>query len=140
MRKLLTLFAVILLLSGCAGGDDVIEIRERSFVTQITDIYANADEYIGRTIRYEGLFQTFHRPATGGYYHQVVRITFGCCGYDGVTGFEVYLGDIEPFPDNAWVEVVGVLEWFDSGWFSMPGVAVTSVTELAERGQEFVRE
>ena len=138
MKKLLILLAVILLLAGCTGSDDIIEIGDRFFLTQAMDIVINADEYIGRTIRYEGIFQTFHRPATGGDYHQVIRNTFGCCGDDGIVGFVVYLGDIEPFSDNAWVEVVGILEWFDAGGFQFPRIAADSVTEMAERGQEFV--
>ena len=140
MRKACIFLAVILLLAGCAGSGshDVIEIGDRFFVTQTTDIHINADEYIGQTFRYEGIFQTFHWPATGEAYHQVIRNTFGCCGDDGIIGFLVYLGDIEPFPRDAWVEVVGVLEWFEVSGFRIPRMAAVSVTEMAKRGQEFV--
>ncbi|MCL2368213.1 MAG: hypothetical protein FWC72_04380 [Oscillospiraceae bacterium] len=142
MKKLLICLLVILLagllLVGCSGGNgEIVEIEDRFFLTQVNHIRRNADDYVGRTIRYEGMFETFHWPATGDFY-MVFRHTRGCCGDDGIVGYEVYLGDIEPFAPNTWVEVVGVLEWYEVDDLSILRVVATSITELAERGQELV--
>ena len=137
MRKLLVLLLAVLLLVGCAGGDGVVEIEERFFLTQVNHIWRNAEEYVGRTIRYEGMFRAFYWPATGPFY-MVHRFTLGCCGNDGITGFEVYLGDIEPFADDDWVEVVGMLEWYEVDNLRILRVAATSITEVEERGREVV--
>jgi len=164
MKKILIILIIIsiTLLTGCSddndainntGSDDdlgevdVVEIDERFFLTQIMHITRNADEYIGRTIRYEGMFQSFYWPASG-FFYMVNRNTWGCCGEDGMVGFEVNLGDIEPLADNAWVEVYGVLEWYVVEWTAdeehdreplrVLRVAIESLTELDERGEEFV--
>ena len=144
MKKILLLFVVVLLLVGCGGGsqvgdEDVVEIRERLFIAQVNDIRINADAYVGRVLRYEGLFQSFVWPGTGQTYYQVIRYAADdCCGVDGIVGFEVYLGNVAPLPDNSWVEVTGVLEWFEAGGEAFLRVAIVSLTELAERGAETV--
>jgi len=142
MKKILVLLLVIvLLLAGCSGGGDddgILEIGERFFVEQMTDINMNADDHIGRVIRYEGMFRTIHWPATGEDYHMVLRRTLGCCGDDGVIGYEVYLGGIAPFEEDAWVEVTGMLEWYEVGGLRFLRVVASSVIELDERGEEFV--
>jgi len=142
MKKILILLLVLLLsvslLSGCGNSDGVVTITDRAFLTQIVSINRNADRYEGRTIRYEGMFYTFYWEATGEYYHRVLRYVLDCCGDDGVVGFEVDLGDIALFPDNTWVELTGVLEWYQVGQSRFLRVAATSITELDQRGQEFV--
>jgi len=142
MKKLLIVLILLVLLVGCSdsgsGDGDIIEIGERFFVTQITDINMNASNYIGRTIQYEGVFRSLSWAATGEDYYMVIRNTLGCCGDDGVVGYEVYLGDIEPFSDNAWVQVTGVLEWYEVGDMRFLRVVATSIREMDERGAEFV--
>ena len=139
MKKIVLLFALLLLLSGCSSDSDtIVEVPERFFITQITDIHMNADENVGRTIRFEGMFQTIYWPATGEYYHWVYRYVFDCCGNDGEIGFEVYLGDSEPFADDAWVEVTGVLEWYEVGAHRLLRVSATSIREMDARGLEIV--
>ena len=146
MKKILLLFVSVLLLAsllaGCGGdpaGAGIVEIRERFFVREIHAINMNADEYVGRTVKYEGLFQSFYWAETGEYFFQVYRYVFDCCGTDKAAGFEVYLGDIAPLPDGAWVEVIGVLEWYEVVEGSpFLRVAAISVRELDERGAETV--
>jgi len=152
MKKVLIFVIIIMmfipLITGCSD-DSVVEIDERVFLTMVTHINQNSNDYIGRTVRFEGMFQSFYLPALGGDYHEVYRKTLGCCGDDGFTGFIVYLGDIAPLQDNAWVEVVGAFEWLlvelpqaDDGIEREPirllRVAADSITELDERGLEFV--
>jgi len=110
MKKFVILFLIIVLLfTACANSEDVLVIGERFFVTEIMEIYLNSDDYLGRTIQYEGLFRTAYWETQGIYFHYVSRRTYGCCGDDGIVGFEVYLDGAEPFSDNACVEVFGVL-------------------------------
>jgi len=139
MKRLTAVFLIVLLLAGCSSSDDadILEIGERFFVTQIEQIYLDPETYLGRTIRYEGIF--FSTYWEGEHFHYVIRYTFdGCCGNDSMTGFEVLLNGIEPFPDDTWVEVTGVLEEYELDLHTILVVNATSVTEKPERGLEFV--
>ena len=159
MKKLLVLviiFALILPLFGCSSDDepethrgesateetyydgDVVFIRERFFLTETMHIILNSNEYVGRTIRYEGMFREFVSPSTGESFYAVIRTTPGCCGDDGIIGFEVYMGDIAPLEQDAWVEITGVLDMFESGGFEFPALRAVSIREMDVRGQEFV--
>ncbi|MCL2425753.1 MAG: hypothetical protein FWD05_05400 [Oscillospiraceae bacterium] len=156
MKKILVFVIIVMmfipLLSGCSD-DSIVEIDERVFLTMVTHIRRNADDYVGRTVHFEGMFQNFYWPATGPF-SMVNRNTWGCCGEDGSIGFDVYLGDMEPLPDNTWVEVYGTFEWYevvmdfsgDDGGDSereplrILRVNVESITELEERGLEFVNQ
>ncbi|MCL2588803.1 MAG: hypothetical protein FWD84_05280 [Oscillospiraceae bacterium] len=141
-KRLAFLLAVILLLTGCGGllaesDDGVVLISERFFVTQTTQIQMNAGDYLGRTIRYEGMFWGNEWP-TGEVYYFVTRNTLGCCGDDGIIGFELRLNDFDPLPNDTWVEITGVLEEFDYEGRTFLRLAVVELTELEERGLEFV--
>jgi len=139
MKKFVILFLIIaLLFTACTNIEDVLVIGERFFVAEITEIYLNSDDYLGRVIQYKGLFRTAYWETRGIYFHYVSRRTYGCCGDDGIVGFEVYLDGVEPFPDNTWVEVIGVLEEFELSGGSYLRLVVTSIRELTERGAEFV--
>jgi len=144
MKKILIILLIVLLLAGCSGGggndDGVVEISERFFITEMMHINRNAEDYVGRTVRYEGMFRTLHWAATGENYFMVLRNVMDCCGDDGIIGYEVYLGDIAPLPDNAWVEITGVLEWYEvGGGMQFLRVIATSLRELDVRGAEFVQ-
>ncbi|MDR0455596.1 MAG: hypothetical protein LBH20_02800, partial [Treponema sp.] len=53
----------------------VVEIGEKMFIAQVNDIYLNAKDYMGKTIKLEGMFKC-EDP-----YNFVVRYGFGgCCG------------------------------------------------------------
>jgi len=137
MKK--TIFALVLLLvlglTGCAGSsdnDDIIEIGERFFVNQMTEIFLNHSQYMGRTIRYEGMFRTARWGDME--FSVVYRNVPGCCSPEEVMGFEVVMDGFELFEDNAWVEVTGVLD-FDGSYII---IRVTEIVELEERGAEWV--
>ena len=153
MKKALILIILTLILpvfiSGCADESleantateerlavDV-EIRERLFMTQVFDISNNFEHYIGRTVRYEGIFEKFG-------YEQVFAAVFrygpGCCGDDGVIGFTVAWEDgSTDFPENGeWVEVVGTFGVLEIEGFLFRCVYLTSITVLDVRGAEFV--
>ena len=141
MKKIVLVFLLlvsIFALSACTeaegatSSDGIIEIGERFFITQMTEIFLNHNRYLGRTIRYEGMFRT--ASFAGEDFSIVYRNALGCCSPNEVIGFEVIMDDFELFEDNTWVEVTGVLD-FD-GMFVV--VRVTDIIELEERGAELV--
>jgi len=137
IKKALALSAAILLLAltSCSGEEDgrnVIVITERFFVNQLDEILLNHRAYIGRYVRYEGMFFTV--PWDGYDFHIVYRYTIHCCGELDRVGFEVVMDDFEPFPNDAWVEVLGMVDTID-GFLVL---RVISISELDERGSEFV--
>jgi uncharacterized membrane protein YcgQ (UPF0703/DUF1980 family) len=140
-------FAVILLITsffitGCTRTEteenSVIEIRERMFMTQIQDIYLNANDFLGRTIKLEGIF--IGMTWDGASYNYVVRsYSDGCCG--GNVGFEVMWpqGRPDPFPENnSWVEAEGVLKLFQGDSSRNLYLELISLNVLETRGAEVV--
>jgi len=116
---LMTVFlALILGLAGCFGRDledisediddeYIIEFTDYNFAMQIQEMQMFREEFLGRTIRYEGMFMySFWEDET---IYFVARADDGCCG---IYGFEVYLNDIPRVEMETWVEVTGVLEEF----------------------------
>ena len=114
-----------------------VEIRERLFLTQILDISNNFEHYIGRTVRYEGIFEKFGDEFIFAF---VFRHGPGCCGDDGIIGFSVAWDDGRAdFPENGeWVEVVGTFGVLEMEGFLFRCVFLTSITVLDVRGEEFV--
>jgi len=137
MKKIAVVFALVFVFAGCVNDADVLVIGDRFFVIQIQDIFMNRHDYLGRTIQYEGVFRTIHWFETGNDYHVVVRYMFTCCSLEPI-GLEVLLpGGMEPFPDDVWVEVTGVLEEHgEQGRFLR--LRASSLIEKAERGLEIV--
>ena len=118
---------------------DVIEIREKLFIAQTNDMYLNPGDYLGKTIRYEGIYKSYI-PETGQEepWHYVIRYGPGCCGYDGEAGFEVRWDGEFPQEDD-WVEVTGTLheEIYPSG-LKVLYLEIASLAVKQERGQEYV--
>ncbi|MCL1964173.1 MAG: hypothetical protein FWF69_03830 [Firmicutes bacterium] len=117
-----------------------LEIKEKMFIAQTNDVYLNTDEYLGKTIQYEGIFDSFYYPPTDTTYCRVMRYGPGCCGNDGSAGFEVsWQGDGIQMPEpNDWVEVIGVLEEYEEEGFTYLRLDVLSLKVLAVRGAETV--
>ena len=92
---------------GQSGDDYIIVIADDDFDMQMQIIQFIREDYLGRTIRYEGMFLSSYWEDEAIYF--VARLSSECCG---VHGFEVYLNDFEPFDDETWVEVTGILEEF----------------------------
>ena len=113
----------------------VIEIKERMFITQTNDIYLNSDEYLGKTIKLEGMFSIFKYGEKT--ILSVFRHSPGCCGSDGVVGFNV-IWDGEYPNNNDWVEAVGVLEYVEVNGLQSFRLNLSSLTVLPNRGAEFV--
>ncbi|MCL2812334.1 MAG: hypothetical protein FWD25_10685 [Clostridia bacterium] len=157
---LLALLAVLLIAGGCGSngnepevagppapaagsgavsleGREIVNIRERMFATQISDIYTNPANYVGKGVRYEG-FYIEEVYGAGEIFRAVIRMSpDGCCGDDGRSGFEIVWD--QPYPKfNDWVEVTGVLEQYAEGGIQRLRVQAVSLRVLAVRGAETV--
>lgn len=116
--------------------NDMVEIKEKLFVTQTLDIYTNTEDYLGKTIKYEGIFD-FYTTEDGRTYYYVIRYGPGCCGNDSTAGFEVVWDN--DYPElNDWVEVIGILESYMENGRPYLRIQVTSLRILDERGAETV--
>lgn len=115
--------------------EGVVEIKEKLFIAQTNNIYLNKDDYLGKTIKYEGLFTA--GEFSGVTYYSVIRYGPGCCGNDGVAGFEV-IWDFEYPKADDWVEVTGVLEEYYEDGYPYLRLNLSSLIVLPERGAEFV--
>jgi len=161
-KALLVLTVVAILFAGCAdkksgadvdeeetfsSGEDgsVIEIRERMFITQINDVYLNKDEYLGKTIKLEGLFKYMEGDERE--YCFVIRNAPGCCGFDGSAGFEIaWEAPGQASSDNQkeypkiddWVEAQGVLKGYEEEGMSYLYIALSDLKVMDTRGAEFV--
>ncbi|GHU55387.1 hypothetical protein AGMMS49975_17110 [Clostridia bacterium] len=120
---------------------EVITIKDKMFIAQVNDIYTNYKDYLGKTIKYEGVFDSYLADeAANKYYYYVIRFGPGCCGNDGNVGFEVQLdGDSPEYPkQDDWVEVVGTLEQYDDDGYQYLTLKASSLTVFEERGLENV--
>ncbi|MDR0652894.1 MAG: hypothetical protein LBG12_06260 [Synergistaceae bacterium] len=140
MKKLLLFVVILCLLPVASFAGDIVEIKEKMFVAQTNDVYINPDEYLGRTIKLEGMFGLDTEMSPPLYY--VFRYGPGCCGYDANAGFEVVWKDEKTaYPnENDWVEAAGVLENYDEDGEPYLRLALTSLTVKAERGLERVEQ
>ncbi|GHU12707.1 hypothetical protein FACS1894161_1510 [Spirochaetia bacterium] len=126
---------------GASDSASVIEIKEKMFIAQTNDIYLNAEDYIGKTIRLEGLFRTDSYDDESKTYCFVLRNGPGCCGNDGSVGFEVAWSNNtkKPLPgDDDWVEAQGELAYYEEDGYPYLYIALDSLTVKQKRGAEFV--
>ena len=142
----------LLSISGCqnkSDGSGLVEIRENMFISQIDEINLNYSDYLGRTIKLEGLLKALHWE--GNNYYFVIRNAPGCCGDDGEVGFEVswnpeYRGPRDndydgegSYPDPFdWVEATGELRSYDFYGMTFLYLALSELNALETRGEEFV--
>jgi zinc transport system permease protein len=121
----------------------VIEIKEKMFIAQTNDVYLNADDYVGRTIKLQGIFKREHYAGIDASYCFVLRYGPGCCGNDGNAGFEVAwdktLPPDTPYPQvDDWVEAMGKLDYYEEDGYPYLYLALSSLRVMDERGAEFV--
>jgi len=116
---------------------DVVEISEKLFIAQTNDIYINAEDYLGKTIQYEGIFKSYYWEEADTTYYYVIRYGPGCCGYDGEAGFAVAWDGQWPGEDD-WCEAVGILEAYEENGLQYLRLSLTSLTVKDERGAEYV--
>lgn len=121
-----------------------IEIKEKMFVGQVNDVYLNEKDYLGRTIKLEGMFMNEQWEDEDGSYSLFAVYRYGpggCCGYDGIVGFEVRwpFGKEEYYPKNdSWVEATGIINKYDYEDIQVVYMDLVSLKVLEERGKEYV--
>lgn len=116
---------------------DVLEIREKMFLTQINDIYYNFDAYQDKTIIVEGMYTLLYAWDGSKRIPGVYRKGPGCCGNDGWGGFFLKYDGVLP-QENDWIRVSGVPELEEGESFITLYLNVTSMEVKEERGAEFV--
>jgi putative membrane protein len=121
------------------SGDEIIDITEKMYVLYINEIYINAEDYIGKTIRVEGMYTSEYYEPTDTTYYYVYRVGPGCCGNDGsMCGFEFSWDGADTLTENDWIEVVGVLDSYEEEGKSFLTLRAQTVTVMDERGAETV--
>lgn len=117
---------------------EIIDITEKMYVTYINDIYVNKEDYLGKTVKIEGMFKGAYYDKTDTTYYYVYRVGPGCCGNDGsMCGFE-FTYDGEMPKDNDWIKVIGVLDSYEEDGAEYLTIRATSVEVMDERGAETV--
>ena len=118
-----------------SNSDEIIEITDNYFIEQTNDVYLNLKDYLGKTIKMQGLVYTYD-DGRGNTYYAVVRNTPGCCGNDGLAGIDIkYDGE---YPEvNTWVKVEGKVESYKVYNMDTPVLKITSIEET-DTGTTFV--
>ena len=119
--------------------DEVTEITEKLFTQQINFIYYNPDEYLGKSISYEGIFD-YYMMENGEQFAYVFRYGPGCCANDANVGFEVYRADEAAFDAKAndWVKVTGTVQHVYHDGLQYLALELTEFEVMEERGAETV--
>ena len=112
-----------------------IEITDNFFIEATNDVYLNLNDYIGKTIKMQGLVYSYETD-TGETLYAVVRNTPGCCGNDGLAGLDIRYEEDYP-AENTWIEVVGTVGEDTVYGEKIPAIQVTSLNET-EKGITFV--
>jgi len=118
---------------------EVIEIKEKMFISQINDVYLNKDDYFGKKIKLEGLFKM--EQGNNKEYCFVLRYGPGCCGFDGNVGFEVAWDkkqEIQYPGEDSWVEATGELKTYKEDYNEFLYLDLVSLNVLNKRGSETV--
>ncbi|MBQ3414379.1 MAG: hypothetical protein IJH39_03350 [Clostridia bacterium] len=115
--------------------EEIIEITDNYFIEQTNDVYINLKEYLGKTVKLQGLIYTYD-DKNGNTYYAVVRNTPGCCGNDGLAGIDIKYNGNYPAVDT-WVEVEGVIESYKVNNYDTPVLNIKSIKET-EKGITFV--
>jgi len=138
------LLAILVFTTSCAKTDnknEVIEIKEKMFISQVNDVYLNPDDYLGKTIKLEGLFVMEYFNTRTEPYCFVLRYGPGCCGSDGNVGFEIarMTNQKISYPEkDSWVEAIGELKTYKNENYEYLYLDLTSLNVLNKRGAEYV--
>ena len=118
-----------------ADNKNIVEISDKYFIQATNDVYYNLNEYIGKTIKMQGLIYSY-QDSNGDTCYAVVRKTPGCCGTDGLAGLDIRYNGEYP-KEETWVTVVGVMGTDTVFGDKVPAIQVTSLEET-ETGTTFV--
>lgn len=116
-------------------GNNNIEIKDETFITQMDDIYINLDSYIGKTIKVEGFVSD-----VDGNNFKVLRLydMYHINHYDEVTvGINaVYEGEIPA--EDSWIEITGTIGRGNIDGQEKPIVNVSRLEKKFTEGQKKV--
>jgi len=118
---------------------DTIVIKDKMFISHVNDVYRNPEDYLGKTIKLEGLFKIDQ-----GYdktYCFVLRYGPGCCGDDSTIGFEVSWDKKKKklYPgEDSWVEATGELKTYEENFKEYLYLDLVSLNVLDKKGAETV--
>lgn len=116
---------------------EVLEIKEKMFITQINDIFYNIDDYKDKLIVVEGMYSKWNLWNGNKKVPVLYRNGPGCCGNDGWGGFWLnYNGELPK--ENDWIRVTGTPEIVTEDYCLYLYLNVTSLEVKTERGAEFV--
>jgi len=124
-----------------SNNDEVIEIKEKMFISQVNDVYLNTEDYLGKKIKIEGIFTVDNYYTRTEPYRFVLRYGPGCCGNDGNVGFEVAWpkNSKKSYPEEkSWVQAVGELKSYTEEDYQYFYLDLASLDVLTTRGAEFV--
>jgi uncharacterized membrane protein YcgQ (UPF0703/DUF1980 family) len=124
-----------------SSSNNIIEIKEKMFIAQVNDVYLNTEDYLGKTIKLEGIFMSEQYYEEAAPYYFVIRYGPGCCGTDANAGFEVKWekDNVKSYPAaDSWVEATGVLKIEEEGDYQYLYLALSSLDVLKKRGAEVV--
>ena len=115
--------------------NNMVEVTDNFFIEQTNDLYLNLNDYLGKTIKIEGLIYSY-QDSNGDICYAVVRNTRGCCGNDGLAGLDIRYDEDYP-EENTWVEVIGVIGSDTMYGSKIPAIQVASM-KIKEKGTTFV--
>lgn len=117
MRRLLALLPLLALLCACGAPApkgtvdvDLTLVSDTVVLAQVSDMLTNPDQYMGKTVRMEGTFNSVENPATGRVYRTcLIADAMACCAQ----GFEFVLtGDDYPSQGDP-IRVVGTFGTYE---------------------------
>lgn len=108
-------------------GSTYFPIYERNFVLLSNEIYANYQDYLNKTVAYEGFLVARYDEPTASMRYFIIRRGPGCCAYDSMPGFEVILP-----PDYAYVESAAVFADLRTSSSELAGDSVGQGGKLRE--------
>ncbi len=118
---------------------EILEIKEKMFITQINDIFYNVDNYKDKIIVVEGMYSKWNLWNGDKKVPVVYRRGPGCCGNDGWGGFWLnYDGELPK--ENDWIRVTGTPELVTEEYCLYLYLNVTSLEIKSKRGAEFVKQ
>ena len=141
MKKCLTVFVLAICFlcvtaTGCSDASDIdidVDLTAMSSImvqAELSRIFSNLDDYLGKTIRLAGPYYSFS-PEQNGFLYRYIIIVDGdeCCRI----GLEIRSNDedmshTEFAMQNALVEVVGVLRAHMDFGYALPYVAIDELT------------
>ena len=90
---------------------DLTVMSSTMIYSEVLNMMTNPDDYVGKVIKMEGIYSTFHDDNTGNdYYACIIQDATACCAQ----GIEYVLSDGQSYPaDDTEATVVGRFESYD---------------------------